>query len=174
MRAGSVIGAEALIRWQHPERGLLLNPDEFLPVVEYVGLNVELGRWVLDTAFAQAQAWQDAGLALSININIAVDQLQHPDLVKDLAALIERYPRIAPPASNSKSSKPPPSGTFPRFRATQGCPGRWASGLRWTTSAPAIRRSPTSSRYPSTPLKIDQVFVRDMLDDPKTLPSSKA
>ena len=168
MRAGKVIGAEALIRWQHPERGLL-NPDEFLPVVEYVGLNVELGRWVLDTAFAQAQAWQDAGLALSININIAVDQLQHPDLVKDLAALIERYPRVAPSSIELEIVETAALRNLGEIAARlKECQ---ALGFRFAVDDFGTGYSSLSylKSLPVDTLKIDQVFVRDMLDDPEDL-----
>src|SRR6202163_1662298 len=61
--SGQITGVEALIRWQHPSRGLML-PAQFVPVAEDCGLIVEIGRWVLREACRQARAWQDAGLPL--------------------------------------------------------------------------------------------------------------
>ena len=149
MRAGKAIGAEALIRWQHP-RARPAQPGR-VPAGRRIRRPQRRARpLVLDTAFAQAQAWQDAGLALSININVAVDQLQHPDLVKDLAALIERYPRVAPPASNSKSSRPPRSGISREIAALKECQ---ALGFRLAVDdfGTGYSSLSTSSRYPSTP-----------------------
>ena len=60
MRSGAVIGAEALIRWQHPQRGLL-SPATFMPLIEDHPISVELGEWVIDTALAQIDAWRTGG-----------------------------------------------------------------------------------------------------------------
>ncbi len=60
MRTGKVIGAEALIRWQHPERGLL-PPGLFLPVIENHPLIAEVGEWVIESALTQMEAWQESG-----------------------------------------------------------------------------------------------------------------
>jgi diguanylate cyclase (GGDEF)-like protein/PAS domain S-box-containing protein len=70
MRKGKVLGVEGLLRWQHPQRGLLL-PADFLPASEGSALENELGRWVLDTGLRQLAAWQSQGLALQLNLNIA-------------------------------------------------------------------------------------------------------
>jgi EAL domain-containing protein (putative c-di-GMP-specific phosphodiesterase class I) len=75
------VGAEALIRWQHPTRGLL-PPSEFVDVAEDTGLIVPLGRWVLEQATRDAAAWRSAtGRALSISVNLSPRQLYDPDLV---------------------------------------------------------------------------------------------
>jgi EAL domain-containing protein (putative c-di-GMP-specific phosphodiesterase class I) len=72
MKTGKVIGVEALIRWQHPSRGLL-NPLDFLPIIENNPMSIELGEWVIDTALTQISQWQKMGLDLlaSISVNIA-------------------------------------------------------------------------------------------------------
>jgi EAL domain-containing protein (putative c-di-GMP-specific phosphodiesterase class I) len=75
MRSGDVVGMEALIRWQHPQRGLL-DPADFLPMVDFVGLHGQVGDWVLETALAQAEAWAAGRQALAIGINVAAEQLQ--------------------------------------------------------------------------------------------------
>jgi len=68
MRTGKVVGAEALIRWQHPERGLL-PPGMFLPVIEEHPLAIELGEWVIDTAFPD-ECWSAAGLEMAVSVNV--------------------------------------------------------------------------------------------------------
>ena len=81
MRKGMVIGAEALIRWQHPERGLLL-PGTFLPAIEGSDLAIEIGDWVINETLRQMDAWRrEHGLELAISINISGDHLQHPRLL---------------------------------------------------------------------------------------------
>lgn len=95
MRSGAVVGAEALIRWQHPERGLL-SPAEFLPVIETDALAIEVGEWVIDTALAQIAQWQAHGLTLEVSVNVGALQLQQPNFVARLRSLMLRYPDIAP------------------------------------------------------------------------------
>ncbi len=93
MRTGAVIGAEALIRWQHPERGLL-PPGMFLPVIEDHPIAIDLGEWVIDTALAQIEAWQAAGLHIPVSVNVSALQLQQPDFVDRLKALLAAHPRV--------------------------------------------------------------------------------
>ncbi|MGW1893606.1 putative bifunctional diguanylate cyclase/phosphodiesterase [Streptomyces sp. NPDC002004] len=89
---GSVRGAEALVRWAHPQHGRL-GPDRFIPLAEHTGLIVPLGRWVLEESARQARAWQerhaDAG-PLRVNVNLSPCQLNHPGLVADTVDILER------------------------------------------------------------------------------------
>lgn len=86
---GRVVGMEALLRWQHPEMGLL-PPDRFIHLAEETGLIVPLGAWVLRSACAQAKAWQSAGLGnLRMAVNLSAHQFTQPDLVTSIAAIIE-------------------------------------------------------------------------------------
>jgi len=86
---GQIVGAEALVRWQHPERGLVL-PAEFIPVAEETGLIVPLGEWVLRTACAQNRAWQEAGLPpLRVAVNLSARQFQQRDLKSMVAQVLE-------------------------------------------------------------------------------------
>ena len=93
MRSGQVIGMEALLRWQHPERGLL-DPGEFLPMVEFVGQHGQVGEWVLETALRQAEKWKSEGLALEIGINIAAEQLQTEGFADVLSHALTRHPGV--------------------------------------------------------------------------------
>jgi len=80
--AGHTIGAEALVRWNHPQRGLLA-PGVFIPVAEDTGLILSLGQWVLDTACAQISAWAQSPLtcALQLAVNVSARQFEQPDFV---------------------------------------------------------------------------------------------
>jgi diguanylate cyclase (GGDEF)-like protein/PAS domain S-box-containing protein len=89
---GSVRGAEALVRWLHPQHGVL-GPDRFIPLTEHTGLIVPLGRWVLEQSVRQARSWRekhvDAG-PMRINVNLSPCQLTHPGLVQDTVDILER------------------------------------------------------------------------------------
>ncbi|MFF4394430.1 putative bifunctional diguanylate cyclase/phosphodiesterase [Streptomyces sp. NPDC001480] len=97
---GSVRGAEALVRWLHPQHGVL-GPDRFIPLAEHTGLIVPLGRWVLEESVRQARDWrerygdQEASGPLRINVNLSPCQLTHPGLVQDTVDILERI-GIAP------------------------------------------------------------------------------
>jgi EAL domain-containing protein (putative c-di-GMP-specific phosphodiesterase class I) len=89
---GQVSGLEALLRWNHPERGLV-PPDQFIPFAEEMGLIVPIGRWVLREGCRQARALQDilpADPPLSMAVNLSVKQLQHSDIVGDVRDALEQ------------------------------------------------------------------------------------
>jgi diguanylate cyclase (GGDEF)-like protein len=77
-------GVEALLRWQHPRRGVV-GPDEFIPVLESTGMITEVGRWVLRQACAQVAAWRDQGYAISVAVNVSARQLENDGISSDLA-----------------------------------------------------------------------------------------
>lgn len=87
----SITGVEALVRWEHPERGLIL-PNEFIPLAEETGVIVPLGWWVLREACRRAREWGEqypAALPLGMSVNVSVKQFQQPDLVRGLAGILQ-------------------------------------------------------------------------------------
>jgi diguanylate cyclase (GGDEF)-like protein/PAS domain S-box-containing protein len=82
-------GVEALLRWQHPIRGVI-SPDNFIPVLEDTGLIVEVGRWVLDQACAQAAAWRRKGHRTTMSVNVSMRQLETDTLVDHVRAALEK------------------------------------------------------------------------------------
>jgi diguanylate cyclase (GGDEF)-like protein len=90
LRSDRLSGVEALVRWQHPERGLIL-PAEFLPLAEHTGLIVPLTTWVLDAALAQCRAWSDTGIDLPVSVNISERSLLDPTFPDHVAELLGRH-----------------------------------------------------------------------------------
>lgn len=90
LRTGSIIGVEALIRWQHPTRGLI-PPDQFIPLSEQGGLIKPLTLWVLNAALMQCHRWHQAGLRLSAAVNLSARNLLDPQLSDQIAHLLRTY-----------------------------------------------------------------------------------
>lgn len=90
-----IVKVEALIRWRHPEKGLIL-PDEFIPYLESSGLIIEVGTWVLEEGCRQLQQWQEIGINnISVSINVSAHQFMKPDFVHQVTDLIKKY-QISP------------------------------------------------------------------------------
>ncbi len=92
LRRGTVLGFEALLRWNHPEHGLI-PPAHFLPLIEHTGLSARVGDWVMSQALEQLEQWQAQGLDFSVSVNVSARHLQEPDFVQRLAELLARHPR---------------------------------------------------------------------------------
>ena len=90
MRTGKVLGVEALLRWKHPQHGVIA-PAQFLPLIEHTGLSARLGDWVLQQGIAQLAQWQRLGLDLSVSINVSARHLQEPLFSKRLTARLARH-----------------------------------------------------------------------------------
>jgi diguanylate cyclase (GGDEF)-like protein/PAS domain S-box-containing protein len=87
IRSGDVLGCEALMRWQHPERGLLA-PNDFIPLVEETNLMVRMGNWSIHQALRQSRRWSDLGHRLRLAINLSARQFQDPQFVPTLRAAL--------------------------------------------------------------------------------------
>lgn len=88
LRTGQIVGAEALVRWQHPDRGLV-SPAEFIPIAEETGLIVSIDDWVLQTACQQAKDWHTAGVSLSVAVNISGIQFNEYGLINRVFKILE-------------------------------------------------------------------------------------
>ena len=140
--SGRVIGAEALLRWHHPELGMV-SPLDFIPMAEDSGMILAIGRWVLETACRQAVHWRSAGdRPLRMAVNLSPRQFEQPDLVEMIEDVLERA-GLAPQQLEIEITEgllirnfEVPSRISPISRPA-------ASRSPSTTSAPAIRPSPT-------------------------------
>lgn len=168
MRSGEIIGAEALIRWQHPEQGLL-PPAQFLPVIEEHPLAVELGEWVIDSALTQLERWHASGLKISVSVNVGARQLQQENFMARLQSQLAAHSEVNPGFLELEVLETSALEDFARIsQVMHDCQ---QMGLRFALDDFGTGYSSLTylKRLPATQLKIDQSFVRDMLDDPEDL-----
>ena len=90
LRHMKVLGVEALLRWQHPLRGII-GPDQFIPALEETGMIIEVGAWVLDEACRQSREWLDRGRCINISVNVSGRQLEGDALVGQVTAALQRH-----------------------------------------------------------------------------------
>jgi diguanylate cyclase (GGDEF)-like protein/PAS domain S-box-containing protein len=168
MRSGAVIGAEALIRWQHPDKGLL-PPSAFLPVIEEHPLAVELGEWVIASALAQMAAWRAEGFDIPVSVNLSARQLQQTDFVQRLRELLAAQPGAR--ACDLELEVLETSALDDLAHASQVIQACLDFGVRFALDDFGTGYASLAylKRLPVAMLKIDQSFVRDMLFDPDDL-----
>ena len=168
MRSGAVIGVEALIRWQHPERGLLL-PGEFLPTIENHPVAVDVGAWVFERALQQITEWNGEGHDFKVSINVSSIQLKQPDFVAHLMGLLARYPRVRADQLELEiletSALDDIAGVSVIIEACQG------HGMTFALDDFGTGYSSLTylKHLQASLLKIDQSFVRGMLSNPGDL-----
>ena len=169
MRSGQVIGAEALIRWQHPEKGLLA-PAAFLPTIEDHPLAVAVGEWVIDTALTQLTRWHLAGLDLpEISVNVGARQLQQNDFLDRLKLILGKHPQVKPNKLQIEILETSALADMMQVsKLIEACAGL---GIKFALDDFGTGYSSLTylKSLNVATLKIDQSFVRDMLEDPDDL-----
>jgi len=168
LRTGAVVGVEALIRWQHPEKGLLA-PARFLPDIEGQPVSLQLGEWVLETALQQIEVWADQGLDLPVSVNISAYQLQQPDFSARLKTRMNAHPRVLHHHLELEVLETTALEELDSVaNVIRECA---AMGIRFALDDFGTGYSSLTylKRLPAQVLKIDKSFVRDMLDDPEDL-----
>ena len=168
MKTGEVTGAEALIRWRHPERGLLL-PAAFLPIIDEHPLSIELGEWVISSALVQMAAWHAAGLRIAVSVNVGALQLQQPDFASRLQALLAAQPEVEPARLTLEVLETHALQDIAHISAVmRDCQ---ALGVRFALDDFGTGYASLTylKRLPADQLKIDQSFVLNMIDDPDDL-----
>jgi diguanylate cyclase (GGDEF)-like protein/PAS domain S-box-containing protein len=164
LRGERIVGVEALIRWQHPEWGMV-PPAEFIPLAEKTGLIVPIGEWVLRTAVAQLARWRQAGLpALTMAVNISAVQFRHPDL-PGLVSQVLGKAGLAPACLELELTEGVASDD--PERAVEIMADLHARGVRMSIDDFGTGYSSLSylKRFQVYKLKIDQSFVRDISVD---------
>ncbi|MCX7097560.1 MAG: EAL domain-containing protein [Methylococcales bacterium] len=168
MRTGKILGVEALIRWQHPDRGLL-PPIVFLQVVEDHPLAIDIGVWMLETALSQLEAWAASGLDIPVSVNISARLLHQIDFVERLQAIIAAHPTAKPCNLELEIQETATQEDLPHVSQTiKSC---LAMGIKFILDDFGTGYSSLThlKRLPVATLKINPGYIRDILADPDDL-----
>jgi diguanylate cyclase (GGDEF)-like protein/PAS domain S-box-containing protein len=168
MRTGEVIGAEALIRWQHPERGLL-PPGAFLPSIEDHAISVALGEWVIHAGLAQMSAWQAQGLDLQVSVNIGARQLQQADFPQRLGDILAAHPDVAPHRLQLEILETSALNDMATVTAVMRACHALGPSFALDDFGTGYASLAYLKHLPAEVLKIDQSFIRYMADSPDDL-----
>jgi diguanylate cyclase (GGDEF)-like protein/PAS domain S-box-containing protein len=168
MRSGKVVGAEALIRWQHPQRGQLV-PALFLPVIEDDALAIAIGEWVIETALTQVELWRATGLDIPVSVNVGARQLQQADFLDRLRLLLAAHRQLPPSCLELEILET--SALEDVAQVSQLIESCAQLGIDFALDDFGTGYSSLTylKRLRVNTIKIDQSFVQDMLDDPDDL-----
>ena len=159
-RTGQVTGVEALVRWHHPDRGMI-SPGVFVPIAERFGLIGSLGQWVTDEACRQVHSWQQLGLGMHVAINLSVHQLRQSDLVERIQGSLARH-GVAPQSLTfeitESAAMEDPQASLRQFERLS------AVGVQLSIDDFGTGYSSLSylRKLPARQLKIDRSFVQDL------------
>ncbi len=166
MRSGRVLGFEALLRWEHPQQGLIA-PLQFLPLIENTGLSSRIGDWVIAQALEHLTQWVLGGLDIAVSVNVSARHLQEPDFAQRLSELLARQ---GEPLARRLEIEMLESAAHADIEATSALLARCrALGVRFALDDFGTGYSTLTylKRLPVDVLKIDRSFVHHMLDDPQ-------
>ncbi len=173
IRDGRLLGAEALLRWQHPEKGAI-PPDRFIPLAEEANLIEPIGLWVLEEVIGLLHGWRDGPLAgAHLSVNVSPNQLANPDFAAQVQALLQRHP-IDPARLQLEVTETSLMQDVERSRVQLQELKRL--GLRIAVDDFGTGHSSLNylKRLPIDELKIDRSFIRDIPEDPHDVILSRA
>lgn len=159
-----IVGCEALLRWQHPEQGLIY-PEKFIPIAEETGLIVSLNHWVLEQAIKQCRVWRDAGFkALTMSVNLSALQFRQHNLLQQIRNLLEKYD-VPPAVLDLELTEGILMQGVERTLATLHELSAMGVILSLDDFGTGYSSLSYLKRFPIHQLKIDQSFVRDVISD---------
>jgi diguanylate cyclase (GGDEF)-like protein/PAS domain S-box-containing protein len=164
MRRGEVVGFEALLRWEHPQHGMM-PAREFLPLVEETDLIIDIGEWVMDQVLLQLHHWQQVGQGWPVSINIAARHFQRADFVDRLKHVLARHAQVAPQMLDLEIVESVAIENIQHVSAClQACQ---ALGVQFSLGDFGTGYSSLSylKRLQTQTIKIDKSFVRDIVND---------
>lgn len=164
MKNGRVLGFEALLRWEHPQQGLIA-PLQFLPLIENTGLSSSIGDWVISRALEHLANWRRDGFDFSVSVNVSARHLQEPDFAQRLTELLARH---AEPLAPHLEIEMLETTAHADIEATSALVARCqAAGVKFALDDFGTGYSTLTylKRLPVDVLKIDRSFVHHMLDD---------
>ncbi|MEW5787410.1 MAG: EAL domain-containing protein [Pseudomonadota bacterium] len=168
LRLGAVAGFEALLRWRHPDKGLLL-PRDFLPLIEDHELMLALDDWVLDGALSQLDAWRRRGIDLPLSVNVAARQLLRGDFPTRLRQRLARHDGVPPERLEIEVLEAEALADTARLAQVIRECRQLGVGFALDDFGTGYSSLTYLKQVPAQTLKIDQSFVRDMLTDANDL-----
>lgn len=166
LRSGAVTGLEALIRWNHPQRQVLL-PMEFMPAIKGHPFELDLGDWVLETVLDQLGVWQGMGMTLPVSINVGAFQLQRADFVSWLERKLRDYPHVPPSLLRIDILESSALNDLDYVVELVSQCRRLGIEFALDDFGTGYSSLTYLKRLPVETLKIDRSFVGNMLDDPE-------
>jgi len=169
MKTGKVFGAEALIRWIHPEKGLI-PPLDFLPLIESTDLEIQVGGWVINEALQQLDNWQQKGLNLEVSINVSSHHLQSSIFFDQLNDALDRYPNVNSQDLQLEILESSALGDIDAISGIiKSCQNVLGVNVALDDFGTGYSSLTHLRNLPANTIKIDQSFVRDMLEDEEDL-----
>lgn len=163
-RTGSVMGVEALLRWQHGEAGMI-SPAKFIPLAEEQGLIVPIGEWVLNEACLKGKEWHEQGMNIQIGVNVAGQQIMHESLLPMVERIINEtriHPNLLDLEVTESFLLRQPEVTVPKLHRLR----EMGVSLSMDDFGTGFSSLSYLKKLPLNTLKIDQSFVRDIGSDP--------
>jgi len=165
MRTGEVFGVEALIRWLSPEDGMI-PPMEFLPILERTDVDIQIARWVINSALEQLAQWQRQGLMIEVSINISSYHLQSATFIDDLKAILSKYKDLDSTYIQLEVLESSVLGDLDAISNTLNiCRDELGLQIALDDFGTGYSSLTHIKSLPANIIKIDQSFVIDMLDD---------
>lgn len=164
MLTGELVGVEALLRWNHPETGIM-PPDSFLPIIEGTDLARRVDEWVLEEALCQLSCWRKDGLSISMSVNVSGSYLKKDVFALRLKEILSKYPDV--PRDCLELELLEPSELDNITQTSEVMAQCHALGVRFAVDDFGTGYSSLLylKKLPANTIKIDQSFIRDMLDD---------
>ncbi|MCQ8103431.1 EAL domain-containing protein [Methylomonas sp. SURF-2] len=166
LKTGRITGVEALIRWQHPKKGLV-SPLNFLPVLAATELEIKLGNWVMEQAWLQLNHWHRQGLKIEVSVNVSAYHLLWPGFIPYLEKLLAKHPRMASRHLQLEILESTALDDLAAVnRIVKTCHEALGIGAALDDFGTGYSSLTHLRHLPVDTVKIDRSFVRDMLDDP--------
>jgi diguanylate cyclase (GGDEF)-like protein len=173
LRTGKINGVEALLRWQHPELGVVM-PAHFIALAEETGLIIPMGRWVLQTACAQNVAWQREGLPpVSMAVNLSARQFSDEGLMNDIATAIKET-GMAPELLELEITEGMAMQNIESASTVLAAINQMGVRIAIDDFGTGYSSLAQIKRFPIDTLKIDRSFIRDLTDNPEDQAITKA
>ena len=169
MATGNVFGAEALIRWNHPEKGLI-PPIEFLPIIEETELEIQISNWCINEVLRQLDRWKEQGIELEVSVNISSYHLQSPSFVADLEKNLALYSKVHSKYLQLEILESSALGDLHAISSIiKTCINALGVNVALDDFGTGYSSLTHLRHLSAQTIKIDQTFVRDILVDPNDL-----